>query len=409
MTVRVFLLLLAFLVAVPARAETLAVTHARAFTMTGEGIVEDATIVIRDGRIAAVGPDAEVPAGARVIDAGGRIVTPGLVNPATQLGLIEVGSVADSVDTGAGQTGLGAAFDVQYALDHNSALIPLARADGLTRAVVFPEASAEQPFLGLGAAIRLDGEPDLLDRPGLALFVRIGGANTGEAGKSRAADWIRLRRALGRAAEAEGPEAAEPDIAPLVPVVDGERPLAVFTQRESDIRQAVAVADEFGLDLVLVGAAEAWRAAALLAEKGVPVVLDPGASLPMSFDEWGARADNAARLAAAGVPVAFYVSGVDMNYNAGLALRQAAGLAWANGMSRDQALAAITSGAARAWGMDDRYGTLAPGREADVVIWDGDPLEPMSAPVRVLIRGVETSLRTRQKDLAERYHPGRDR
>ncbi len=194
-----------------------------------------------------------------------------------------------------------------------------------------------------------------------------------------------------------------------MPVVRGERPLAVFTQRESDIRQAVAVAREFDLKLVLLGAAEAWRAADLLAENRVPVILDPTASLPMSFDEWGVRDDNAARLAAAGVPLAFFVAGVDMNYNAGLAVRQAAGTAWANGLDHEQALAAITSGPARIWGMDDRYGSLQPGREADIVIWDGDPLEPTSAPVTVLIRGVETSLQTRQKDLRDRYHPGRPR
>ncbi len=155
------------------------------------------------GTITAVGIDAEIPAGPRVIDAEGRIVTPGLVNPATQLGLIEVGSVADTVDTDAGDTGLGAAFDVQYAFNFNSSLIPHARADGLTRAALFPGGSAEQPFLGWGAAVRLDGEPDSLDQPGLALFVRIGGADTGEAGQSRAAHWIALRRALGEARQAD--------------------------------------------------------------------------------------------------------------------------------------------------------------------------------------------------------------
>lgn len=390
--------------AAPATAETLAVTHARLLPMTGQGEIPDATIVIRDGRIAAVGRDIGVPGDARVIDAGGRWVTPGLVSPATQLGLIEVGSVADTDDRSAAAGELGAGFDVQYALDPNSVLVDMARADGLTRAVVFPEASARRPYLGQGATISLSGGPDLLDVPRVAVFAKLGGANTGESGRSRAEDWQRLRRDLAQAG-GDGKGDAGPDAEALEAVAHGKRPLAIFTERESDIREAIALKRDLGVEVVLLGAPEAWRAADALAQAGIPVILDPAAAFPMSFDEFGTRPGNAARLIEAGVPVAFYVSGADMSYNAGLALREAAGIAWSHGLSRERAMAAITIGAARIWGQAGRYGSIETGKAADLVIWDGDPLEPASAPVHVLIDGRPASLETRQSELAQRYHP----
>lgn len=399
-------LALALLLLAPdwAGARTLVITHARAVTMTEAGTVEDAAIVIRDGRIEGVGAGLEVPDGAEVIDVGGRWVTPGLVSPASQLGLVEVGSVSDSDDRSASAGELGAGFDIRYALDPNSVLVDMARADGLTRSMVFPEASAERPYLGQGALITLTEGPVLLDVPRVAVFAKLGGANTGESGRSRAEDWQRLRLAIEKAA-GEDAEPPDPDANALRAVASGERALAIFTHRESDIRQAIDLAVDLKLRLVLIGAAEAWRAADALAAQDIPVVLDPTATLPMSFDEFGTTSDNARRLLEAGVQVAFFVSGADMNYNAGLALRQAAGIAWSNGLSREQALAAITIGPARIWGQAERYGSIEAGRAGDLVVWDGDPLEPASAPIHVLVEGQPVSLETRKSVLAERYHP----
>lgn len=404
----------------PGGAETFAIVNARAVTLTPAGTIEGATVVVRDGRIAAVGAGVPAPPGARVLDARGRYVTPGLMNAFTRLGLVEVGSVAEVTDHAATSGPVGAAFDVQYGLNPNSTLLPLARADGLTRALVAPSASPVVPFAGIGAVIRLRPGPDVLDRAGAAEFAAVGGATAAAAGGSRAVQWVLLRNALreaGRARDKPLAAAATPgrdlllgrlDAEALAPVLGGRMPLAILAERESDIRQAARMADDFGIGVVIVGGAEAWRAADLLAARKVPVVLDPLADMPMSFDQMGARLENAALLHRAGVRIAFYAPGIHMSHNAGLAIRESAGVAVAHGLPWAAALAALTVNPARIWGVAERYGTLEPGRDADVVVWSGDPLEVTSAPDVVLIAGEEVSLETRQTALRDRYHPRRN-
>ena len=173
--------------------------------------------------------------------------------------------------------------------------------------------------------------------------------------------------------------------------------------------RALALARDFPVRVILYGGAEAWRVAAPLAAARIPVILDPLEDLPMSYDELGARRDNAARLAKAGVTIAFSVSGQEIyrSYDAGPAIREGAGVAVANGLPYRAALEAITVGPARIWGIEDHAGTLAAGKDADLVIWDGDPLEPTTAPVMVMIAGQDIPLVTRQTLLRDRYAPKR--
>jgi len=346
--------------------------------------------VIRDGEVAAIGEGLAVPTGARVIDAHGALVTPGLMNGATQLGLVEVSSVADTADQAVTSGPLGAAFDVEYALNPNSTLLPHVRADGLTRAASLPGGSASAPFAGMAAVLRLSEGPDILDRPKAAMVVLTGGMAAAQAGGSRGAQWLLLRNALeearryralaaGRAGGPRDQLLNHVDAEALQPVVAGAMPLVISASRESDIRQAVTVGDDFRVKVIIIGGQEAWRAASLLAAHKVPVVLDPFDDLPATFDEMGARLDNAALLQKAGVTIAFSVPGIHYSHDAGLALREAAGLAVANGLDPEAALRALTVNPARIWGIDDHYGTLSKGMDADLVIWDGDPLEPTSA------------------------------
>jgi imidazolonepropionase-like amidohydrolase len=399
-----------------ARGETIAIVGATVYTMDRPAPIENATVVIRDSRIAGVGEGLAPPNGARVLEGKGRTLTPGLVNAATQLGLIEVDSVPDTNDATVTSGPLGAAFDVEYALNPNSTSVAIARADGITRAVSFPGGSAVAPFTGAGALIRLAPARDLLEQPRVAVFAQVGGMNAARSGGSRSAQWVLVRNALSEARDfGRGHRSGAPrdqllthlDAEALQPVLAGRTPLAIETARESDLREAIRLASDFGIKVIIVGGAEAWRVASLLAERRIPVILDPFDDYPATFDETGARLDNAALLQRAGVTIAFTLPWIHRSHNAGSVLREAAGLAAANGLSRIDALRAITLNPARIWGLDGRTGTIAPGKDADMVLWDGDPLEPASAPVAVMIDGQLCPLATRQSRLRDRYAPAR--
>lgn len=396
-------------------AQPVAIIHARAMPVASAP-VDDATIVLADGRVQSVVAHGAPPAGARVVDAGGHVVTPGLIGAASQLAIVEVLSAADTNDQSVASGPLGPAFDVQYALNSNSALLAVARADGLTRAMTYPGGAATAPFSGMGALIRLVPFGDILDRPRAAMFAVVGGGSQSRAGGSRAAQWTLLRNALDEARRyASAPRSTgmrdqllnRLDIEALVPVLARTMKLAIHADRESDIRQVIRLASEKKIDVVVIGGAEAWRAANELAAAHIPVILDPEVDLPQTFDAIGGRLDNAALLAKAGVTIAFSVSGngIYLSYGAGIDLREGAGIAVANGLSYAAALAAMTSGPAAIWGIA-HAGRLSPGADADVVIWDGDPLEPASAPLAVFVQGTETSLVTRQTALRDRYRPG---
>jgi imidazolonepropionase-like amidohydrolase len=408
--------MLLLLLAATAHAESLVITGARVWTNTAATPLENATIVISGRRIVALGAGAPVPAGARVIDAAGRTVTPPLDAAATQIGLVEVAGAGDTDDRAQLSGPLGAAFDVSLGIDANDLPIQEARAAGVARALVFPGAAAGGLFAGQAARLGLGHTVAVVERPRVALFVMAGGTAAKAAGGSRAALWGALRSALAEArALGAAPGPFKPrdqllnhlEIGVLQAVLARRMPLAVVAQREADVRQAVAVGEDFGISVVVVGGAEAWRAADLLARRQVPVVLDPLDELPTSYDTIGARRDNARLLAAAGVTVGFMVSGqgIYLSYDVGPALREGAGIAVANGLPYAEALRAVTQSAARIWGDPVRAGTLAANGPADLVIWDGDPLEPATAPVAVILDGREVSRVTRQTLLRDRYRP----
>lgn len=402
-------LLTALATASPAAAQRLAITHAQAWTQQSPTPLADATIVVEDDRIVSVQAHGAVPDGATVIDAAGRTVTPGFMNAATQIGLTEVVSAHDTRDAAALGDVFGASFDVSLGLNPNSTLVELARSDGITRAESFPAQSAVAPFSGQAATLRLRSGPDILDRPRTALFAVIGGGAWPKTVGSRAAQWGLLRAALDEAkvkGPADGPRILNRrDAAVVRQVADGSLPLAIVTYRESDIREAVRLANDYRIKVVIVGAAEAWRAADALAAAHIPVVLDPENNLPRTFDQLGSRQTSAALLAKAGVTIAFGLVGgpLNENYNAGLALREAAGLAVANGLPYAEALKALTVNPIAIWRRGAPAGAIAPGQQADLVMWDGDPLEPSTNAVAIIVEGKPVPLETRQDALARRY------
>ena len=394
----------------------IAVVHARAYLTPGENPVDDATILIEAGKVRASGAGLAVPAGFQLIDARGSIVTPGLMNSNSRLALTEDEN-ADNTDSGVSSGPFGEAFDPTPALNANTTVIPIVRANGLTRAAVLPTGSAAPPFSGEADLLALREGPDILEKSKAAVVARIGGMLVPASGGSRAAQWLLLRGALDAAARNGKPDASSPpalagyagvtpvNLAALKPVLDGQVPLVLEASRESDLRQAVALVDDYRIRLILLGAEEGWRVAPLLASHHIAVVVNPFTDSPTSWDQIGARLDNAAILDRAGVRVSFEGAFVGVTFNAGMATREGAGLAVANGMPWNHALRAITSDAAQTWGIADRYGTLQPGMDADLVIWDGDPLEPITNPTLVMVQGRVVSLDNRQRMLERRYAP----
>jgi imidazolonepropionase-like amidohydrolase len=405
--------LLALLLGGAASAQVTAITGATVWTMTSDRPVEDATILVENGRILSVQAHGAVPADALRIAADRQVITPALVDAATQIGLGEVGDI-DEEHRGTLSSGpLGASFTVAYGFDREDQAVRQARADGVGWAMVYPDQSASAPFDGAAALVSLGHDTAQVAQPKAAMLVTIGGSSASRAGGSTAAAWQLLRNALDEA-RTYRPSATPRDqllnhldVEALKPVLAGTMPLIVRCDRAADVRQAVALARDYRLKLAIFGGAEAWAAASELAAAHVPVIVDPMATLPDSYDTLGSRPDNAALLARAGVPLAFSVSaqGIYRSWDAGPSMREGAGLAVANGLPYRTALAAITSGAAQLLGLAASTATLAPGAEADLVIWDGDPLEPSSAPVMVMMDGARVSPVTRQTLLRDRYAP----
>lgn len=410
--------LLGLAAASASQAQSLAIVHAKAWTGTGNVAVEDATIVVRNGEIVSIASGGPAPAGLEVIDAGGKTVTPGLFSGATQIGLLELSGTDDTTDEAVTTGKLGAAFDIAPALNSNSLLVEQARSDGIIWALSYPSGSAVAPFLGQAALVRLqDGQ--ILERAKAAVFARISGSAASDAGGSRAAEWTLLRRALdeakmlkaGRLPPADDRLFSRIDVEALQPVISGTTPLAIQTDRASDLREAIRLKRDYQLKLVLVGAVEAWTVADELARDRIPVILDPAADLPINYDALGARLDNAAILDRAGVPLGITATAnyIDTNYNVGVSSRTAAGIAVANGLPYASAIRSLTSGPASIWGASAEAGSIAPGKDADLLIWDGDPLEPSSAPAVTIVAGRQVSTLTREQQLAKRYSPRTDK
>lgn len=394
-----------------ASAQTVAITNAQIHTVTGP-VIERGTIVFEDGRIIAVGADVAPPAGARIIDGTGKVVTPGLMDSQTTLGLVEVGLSAGPTDESTATQRLTAAYDVVDAINPASTLFPVNRVEGITRAVVAPSPGTSI-IAGRGAVIDLGGDrvSAMVTLSPSALYVTLGESGANLAGGSREAAMLLLREALADASDFAENRAAwqdnrrrsyalgRLDLEALVPVVTGQLPLAVGVHRASDILAVLRLRDEFqALHIVLVGATEAWEVAGDLAAARIPVIIDPLVNLP-GMENPGITLENAAKLEAAGVPVAFATFEAHNARN----LKQRAGNAVANGMSHAGALRAVTETPAEIWGIAASYGALEVGRDADVVVWSGDPFELSTRAEHVFIEGREMSGDTRQRMLLEKY------
>ena len=401
---------------------------------TGTSVIENGTVVMRDGRIVSVGTGG-APAGARVVDASGKVVTPGIVAVDSGLGGSEISSVGDDLRNSSNT--LSAAFDVSYGLDPWSITLPTARLGGVTRAVVVPnhpgssgghyheqdtagagEGGYHTPglFAGQAAVIHLGQGTDILVRPRVAMVAPFGDAGAGVAGGARGAEFTLFRETMAEVRlYARNKSAFErgglrdlslsrADLEALIPVAEGRMPLIVTVSRASDILMVLRLADEENIKVILDGAEEGWMVADQIAAAGVPVLVNPVTNLPGNLERRGARMQNAAVLHAAGVVIA--IKGNEGSIHRARETRYNAGNAVSHGLPHAAAIAAITTNPARIFGFGDRFGTLTAGAEADVVIWSGDPLEPLSQTVAVFVKGVEQPMTARNLLLRDRYRDG---
>ena len=412
-----FLLLLAASVCV--QAETTAIVGGKVHTVGPQGTLDNATVLIVDSRIQAVGTEVRVPDGAKTIDASGKIVTPGLFSPIGQLGLVEVGMSAGPVDSQQRGDAFTAGFDVADAYNPRSTLVAVNRIEGVTRAAITPSPAGPDDFgvyghvlSGLAAVVNL-GDDDALDRRGAAMVVTLGESGSFFAGGTRTGAWLMLRNALDEALDYRDHKGdfergmrrdyrhSIADLEALQGVLAGTTPVLVSVNRASDIEILIGFAAEYGLEVVIVGGAEAWMLADDIAAADIPVILGPTLNLPRNFDSLNARRGNATVLVDAGVTVALADS--DSQTHNARNITQSAGNAVGDGLDWDAALRAITLAPAEIYGVSDTVGSLEVGKAGDVVIWPADPFELTTYPDQVLINGESVPMISRQTLLRDRY------
>ena len=400
----------ALLAATPGAAQTIAIVGGTVHPISGPPI-QNGTVIIQNGRITAVGAGIAVPAGARRIDATGKVVTPGLIESSTNLGLVDGGSIGNDFRFQNDEDEVAAAFNVADGINPRSMVIPVTRIAGITTVITRPAGGL---IAGQGLAFDLVGDnlSEMTVREPIAMFASVSEGTAQQTGGGvRGGLFMRLREVLEDArAYARNPAAFDRgetrdfsisrlDMIALQPVLRGEVPLVVEAHRATDIQTILRVGEEYGLRLIIAGATEGWMVADDLARARVPVLVKVLRNLPESFESLGARYENAALLRRAGVQVAITTGETFKAYN----IRQEAGNAVAYGLPYEEALRAVTLYPAQIYGIADRYGTLEAGKVGNVVVWSGDPLELLTSVEHVIIRGIEVPMVSRETLLRDRY------
>ena len=367
-------------------------------------------ILIKNGKILSISDD--VSNAERIIDADGRIVTPGFIASDTEIGVIEIGSLSVTRDDSPEIYNIG--FSIFDAFNPNSTLIPWNRANGITSALSLPKNSLS-PIGGLGSFFDLNSDLNISGKKDIVMIGKVGGSSS----KSRAETFALMEDILDLAFSIDSKVIKSDteiisfmndmplvnhlnlkvrDIKALYKLANNRLPLIIESNRASDILKLIKLKKKYNLNLIIMGAQEATLVSTQIAESRIPLIIDPMNNIPNSFDELASNINASARLEQAGISLMFNAPR-DHNYHL---IRQGAGVAVANGMSYGGAIKALTSNFSEAFGISSK-GVLKKGASADLVIWSSDPLEPSSIPEKVFINGVDTSLITRSLRLQDRY------
>ena len=368
------------------------------------GSAKTQDILISDKTIVGIGTNLIIDGNTRVIEVNGLPVTPGLISPMSNLGIVEINALDVTRDDESDL--LSAGFSIFNAFNPHSTGIPWNRSNGVTSAMSTPSASSF-PIFGLGSHFVLDGSLEIKGSKDIAMFGRLGSSygsraetlsilesllDIGKMVKTLSIEEI-LEMNL-----ADQLELQSQDIIALGKVVNDGMPFVIETNRAVDILQALSMKKKYDLNLVLVSVEEAPMVLDQLKESNTPVIIDPMDNIPNSFDELGSSLDLGKILDQAGIPIMF---STQRSHNYHL-MRQGAGNAVAYGMSYETAIKGMSNTVAQTFRLDDR-GSIETGKLADVIVWDGDPLEPSSFPKIVMIEGKLQDLSSRSTKLTERY------
>jgi imidazolonepropionase-like amidohydrolase len=405
---------LVFALAQPPRREGIMLRGGTVHTMAGR-VIEGGSVLMRDGKIVAVGKNFTPPEGYRIIDIPGRQVYPGMIDAASMLGI----DAADSAEPGLIHPQLKAADAVNPASDH----IAFSRASGITSVIEMPEGDL---ISGTMSLLRLDAPTQ---GPAVAIHLRFPVLETvpppphedDDSDEDPAppepipfedakADYDRKMQALNsffaearayqRAKRAKAKVKPDLKLEAMLPVFDGVTPLFVTAVRERAIREAVAFADKQKLKIILADAYESYKCIPLLQQHNIPVILGPTFTLPLNPDDPYDRSySTAGELYRAGVKFAIATFSVRQAHN--LPFQAAAAVPF--GLPQEEAYRAVSLSAAEIFGMGKSLGSLEEGKTADLIVTDGDPLEVKTNVIMVFIDGKPVSLDTRQKQLFEKY------
>ena len=397
--------LLSLLISSFSLSEELLLKNAKVHTATDRGTLENTDILIRDGVIVRIGKNI-VSSRAEEKDLSGKTISPGLIAPQTQLGIVEIELIPETRDDRSDIYSAGLSID--SAFNPSSTLIPYNLTGGITLSLTSPSSSGL--FSGLTSAFSLSGSlEESLISSNMAMSANIGGGEDSMAAKIQLLEdslslssFFQPKECLERyhnnSSLPDGVNYSCRDLSALKKVVDKKIPLVVRANRASVILTLIDFAKTNNINLIISGAEEGWRVSRQLAEAEIPVILQPIDNIPNSFNELGSRLDNAFMLNKSGVKI---LIGSHETHNAYLS-RQGAGIAVSYGLPWEEALKGLTKNIAEVFKIDKR-GSIQPGYIADIVVWSGDPLEVTSFVEQVYLSGESVSTKNRSMRLKERY------